>query len=161
MIRRGLRHMEWANDRFFTSLSALPDGALTVSYAPSAWTVGSLAAHIVDGAQWYRHCLTGAAWTDLVEPKTGADVEVLRVHLGQLDALLVAEAAVPEAMMRFRDEAGEAQALRSTLLSQAIHHATEHRAQISCALTAHGFDGPSLDDLDLWAFEAWEREHGG
>jgi uncharacterized damage-inducible protein DinB len=42
---------------------------------------------------------------------------------------------------------------RSTILSQAIHHATEHRAQIASALEAKGFDPVNLDDLDLWSFE--------
>ena len=34
----------------------------------------------------------------------------------------------------------------------AIHHATEHRAQIAGALAAHGIDAIDLDELDLWAF---------
>ena len=42
---------------------------------------------------------------------------------------------------------------RSTILSQAIHHATEHRAQIASALEAKGFTPVNLDDLDLWSFE--------
>jgi uncharacterized damage-inducible protein DinB len=46
---------------------------------------------------------------------------------------------------------------RSTILSQAIHHATEHRAQIAAALEAKGFTPVNLDDLDLWSFE---RETG-
>jgi uncharacterized damage-inducible protein DinB len=42
---------------------------------------------------------------------------------------------------------------RSTILSQAIHHATEHRAQLASALEAKGFKPMDLDELDLWAFE--------
>jgi uncharacterized damage-inducible protein DinB len=42
---------------------------------------------------------------------------------------------------------------RSTILSQSIHHATEHRAQIASALEAKGFKPMDLDELDLWAFE--------
>jgi uncharacterized damage-inducible protein DinB len=38
-------------------------------------------------------------------------------------------------------------------LSQAIHHATEHRAQISAAIEARGFSPLNLDDLDLWSYE--------
>ena len=41
---------------------------------------------------------------------------------------------------------------RSTVLAQAIHHATEHRAQIAGALAAHGIDAIDLDALDLWEF---------
>ena len=42
---------------------------------------------------------------------------------------------------------------RSTILSQSIHHATEHRAQIASALEAKGFKPVDLDELDLWAYE--------
>jgi uncharacterized damage-inducible protein DinB len=45
---------------------------------------------------------------------------------------------------------------RSTILSQAIHHATEHRAQIASALEAKGFTPVNLDDFDLWAYEESE-----
>jgi uncharacterized damage-inducible protein DinB len=47
---------------------------------------------------------------------------------------------------------------RSTILSQAIHHATEHRAQLASALEAKGFEPVNLDDLDLWSYEI-EIEH--
>ena len=159
-LTRGLRHMAWADDRFFAGLATVPDAALAVSYAPGAWPVAQLATHIVGAAEWYRYCLTGALWTDLAAPVTGADVEGLRSYLGELDAALLAQAALPDAEMSFTDEHGPRTALRSTLLTQAIVHAGEHRAQIACALAAHGFAGPSLDDIDLWAFEAWERASG-
>jgi uncharacterized damage-inducible protein DinB len=42
---------------------------------------------------------------------------------------------------------------RSTILSQSIHHATEHRAQIASALEAKGFKPVDLDELDLWSYE--------
>lgn len=46
---------------------------------------------------------------------------------------------------------------RETILQQAIHHATEHRAQISAALEANGFEPLNLDDIDLWSFEVFEN----
>ena len=42
---------------------------------------------------------------------------------------------------------------RSTILSQAIHHATEHRAQIASALEAKGFISVNLDDLTVTKYE--------
>ena len=41
---------------------------------------------------------------------------------------------------------------RSTILGQAIHHATEHRAQIAGALATNGIDVIDLDALDVWAY---------
>ena len=37
---------------------------------------------------------------------------------------------------------------RSTVLSQAVHHATEHRAQLVAALEANGYTDINLDDFD-------------
>lgn len=159
-LTRGLRHMAWANDRYFAGLATLPDAALAVSYAPDAWPVARLAVHIVEAAEWYRYCLTGVSWTQLAAPVTGADIEVLRAYLGELDAVLLEQAGQADGDISFADEDGPRTALRSTLLTQAVVHAAEHRAQIACALAAHGFPGPSLDDIDLWAFEAWERASG-
>ena len=159
-LARGLRHMAWANDRFFADLTRLPGSALAVSYAPDAWSVARLATHIVGGAEWYRHCLTGAMWTDIAVPVAGPQVDPLRVYLGELDGVLIEQAALPDGEVSFVDEDGPRTALRSTLLTQAVVHAVEHRAQIACALAAHGFAGPSLDDIDLWSFEAWERASG-
>lgn len=156
-IERGLRHLTWANDRFFAALAELPPEAFAVSYAPDAWSVGRLATHIVGSTEWYRYCLTGAGWTDLQPVANREDVERQRRYLAELETVLIEQAALPDELLTFEDEQGESSALRSTLLTQAIMHATEHRAQIACALEANEFPGPSLDDLDLWSFAAWER----
>jgi hypothetical protein len=39
---------------------------------------------------------------------------------------------------------------------QAIHHASEHRAQISDILAANNLDVLNLDEIDLWSFEKWD-----
>ncbi|NCV77343.1 MAG: hypothetical protein EBW21_06725, partial [Actinobacteria bacterium] len=43
---------------------------------------------------------------------------------------------------------------RSTIISQAVHHATEHRAQLIDALEFKRYKVINLDDIDLWAFES-------
>lgn len=159
-MTRAMRHLSWADDRFFAALADLPDEAFAVSYAPDAWSVGRLTTHIVGAAEWYCYCTAGIPWTDLRPAASGADVRVLQAHLAELDAVLLEQASLADDRMSFEDEGGPSSAMRSTLLTQAVVHATEHRAQICCALAANGFDTPSLDDLDLWAFERWERSAG-
>ena len=44
--------------------------------------------------------------------------------------------------------------LRSTIITQAVHHATEHRAQLIDALEYKGYKVINLDDIDLWSFES-------
>ena len=41
---------------------------------------------------------------------------------------------------------------RWVLVNQAVHHATEHRAQIAGALAAHGNTSLDLDALDVWTY---------
>ena len=43
---------------------------------------------------------------------------------------------------------------RSTIISQAIHHATEHRAQAVTALETKGYSSVNLDSFDLWVYQA-------
>lgn len=156
-LSRGLRHLAWADDKLFAALAGLPLDALSVSYAPHAWTVGRLATHIVGGAEWYRYCLLGIPWTDLHQPEEAADLEVFRQHLAQINAVLLSQADLPDDEVTFRDDDGSTTVWRSTLLTQAILHSIEHRAQIACALELAGYDAVRLDDYDLWQFEAYER----
>lgn len=160
-LSRALRHLQWADDRFFAALAALPDSAMAARYSPDAWSAGQLAVHIVEGAEWYRFCLTGTPWAGPHSAATTADRQALRNYLGELDDVLMAEAVRPDDEVSFQDEDGPRSALRSTILSQACLHAAEHRAQIACAVEAAGAGRIDLDALDLWAFESWERSSGG
>ena len=156
-LQRALRHLGWSDAWLFESMAGYPDDALDARYAPRASSVGELLKHIVDGAEWYRYCLTGESWTDICVPRSRADVTALAAHLATIDRLLLAQADKDDDVIVFRDEEGESRALRSTILTQACLHATEHRAQIACALEVAGFPQLPLDDVDLWAFETFER----
>lgn len=153
-MTRSLRHLAWANARLFEDLAALPPEALQARYSPEAWPVGQLAVHIVGSSEWYTYCLAGTPWTDLAVPGSAADLRALAAHLADLDATLLEQASLPDERVSFVNEDGPRTAYRSTVLSQACMHATEHRAQIACALEINGFDGVVLDDYDVWAHEA-------
>lgn len=157
-MSRSLRHLAWADARFFDDLAGLPPEALQARYAPDAWTVGHLAVHIVGGAEWYAYCLAGSPWTDLDIPTDADGVRALALRLADLDALLLEQASLPDEVVEFVDEEGPKSALRSTILAQACLHAAEHRAQVACALDVTGHGGVTLDDYDLWAFEEFERQ---
>lgn len=156
-MTRSLRHLAWANARLFDELAALPPEALQARYSPEAWPVGQLAMHIVGSSEWYAYCLAGTPWTDLQPPTSADDLRGLARHLADLDATLLAQAALPDERVSFVAEDGPRTAHRSTVLAQACMHATEHRAQIACALEASGYEGVVLDDYDVWAFEASEN----
>lgn len=156
-MSRTLRHLAWSDDRFYAALAQLPDEAFAARYSQQAWTVGTLAGHIVGGAEWYRYCLTGQKWTEFDDPTSAAEVQAMGESLLALDAGFIEQAGLPDDLLTFEDEEGPAQAHRSVLLSQAVLHAAEHKAQICAALDACGFTPPSLDDLDVWAFAVYER----
>lgn len=165
-LTRALRHLGWADQWMFDRLSDLPAEAMLARYAPESWSVARLALHIVGGAEWYRYCLTGAPESDVYPGDV--DLETLRAHvlaqrsrLAELDALLLAQSDLPDELLTITEEDGRSfTAMRSTILSQACLHGVEHRAQIACALEVAGYTGFALDDIDLWAFESFERGAG-
>lgn len=149
--------MAWANDTLFGHLATLPAAAFGVSYVPTEWSIGRLSVHLISSSEWFRYCLTGTRWTDLDREWTSAEVVALRSYLAELDAILGSEAQKPDGNVTFEDEDGPKTFRRSTILTQAVVHAAEHRAQIAVALEVHGFPRFDLDLIDLWAFEVHER----
>ena len=145
--------MAWANDKFFTALSQLPPAAWAHTYDNGEWNVGRIAMHIVTGQEWYRFVLNGTLWQDVQQPTSADDMISLRDYVAELDRTLLDEANKPDALIKFDDEGESRSAHRSTVLGQAVHHCTEHRAQIAAALESHGIRLINLDDLDLWAYE--------
>ena len=99
-----------------------------------------------------RACRARPGWS---RRPTIADLAALAATCAAFDARLRAQAAMPDGPSPSPNPANPVRA-RSTVLAQAIHHATEHRAQIAGALAAHGIDAIDLDEIDLWAFEEAE-----
>lgn len=156
-MERALRHMAWANQRVFSAVAELPFSALGSYVVNPEWIAGRIMYHVVDGANFYVHCLGLRPWQPLAIPESMDDMRTLAQTLADLDARILGAAALEDAMLEFADEDGTRRALRSTLLVQAVHHATEHRAQLLDALEARDFTPIALDDIDLWAFERFEQ----
>lgn len=149
--------MAWANQRVYAAVSKLPDEALGAYIVNPKWTASEILRHIVGGATWYVYCLGIADWQETVQPTTMRDVDVLAGQLAGFDAQILTAVDLPDAPLTFGDEHGKRTALRSTIIAQTVHHATEHRAQLIDALESRGFAPINLDDIDVWAFEAFER----
>jgi hypothetical protein len=73
------------------------------------------------------------------------------------DAQLLSLIDTPDEVRKFVRYGNEVEFLTSTILVQAVHHASEHRAQISDILAANKMDVLNLDEIDLWSFEKWEK----
>jgi uncharacterized damage-inducible protein DinB len=79
-------------------------------------------------------------------------LKILIKRLGEADSVLLEAGAQPEGVVHREVDGELITRARSTIISQAIHHATEHRAQLVSALEARGFTGINLDDYDLWNY---------
>lgn len=159
-LDRLLGHMAWANQKSIEHLQSLPEDSLKAFAVNPEWHVAEIAHHIVDSADNYAYRISGnPALTQPGDPcidevKEIADLARLKEQAAIVDAMLFACVKLEDVQIEFVNyEDKQVKRWRSTILSQAIHHATEHRAQIASALEARGFVPINLDDLDLWSYE--------
>lgn len=157
---RMLAHMAWANQKTITHLQTLEEDSLKAFATNPEWFVAEIVHHIVDSADHYAFRISGIpALTKPGDPciddvKEIADLSRLKEQVAVVDAALLECVKLDDVQIEFKNYEGkQVKRWRSTILSQAIHHATEHRAQLASALEAKGFKPVDLDELDLWAFE--------
>lgn len=157
-IERALRHMAWSNQKVYSAVAQLPDEALASYIINPEWTAAKILEHICGGATWYVFRLEIEDWIDI--PKISTMKDVLRVAslLGELDSKIISVASQEDRVLEYHDEKDGPVIKRrfSTVLTQSVHHATEHRAQLIDALEYKGFRPINLDDIDLWAFDDFE-----
>ena len=155
-LERLLRHMAWANQRTIEHLQTLPEDSLKSFATNPEWKVAEILRHIVESANFYAFRITGnfPANVDKSESQpTRDDLESLREKALAVDRALLECEKLEDVEVEFvRNNGEKVKRWRSTILSQAIHHATEHRAQIASALEAKGFAPVDLDELDLWSY---------
>jgi uncharacterized damage-inducible protein DinB len=152
-VDRLLRHMAWANASIVARLAALPDEALALAVPRNDWTVAMILEHLVSSAGSYAARLEGVPRPERTVPPTRVgELADLGARCAGYDARLRAQAAVPDGPIATQPSGGTVMRARSTILAQAIHHATEHRAQIAAALATNGIDAVDLDALDVWAY---------
>jgi uncharacterized damage-inducible protein DinB len=157
-LDRLLRHMAWANAELVARLLEQPASALAITAPQNEWSAGRILAHLLNAAQGYGTRMAGAPRPpDMDAPASTTELADLGARLAAADATLRTQATEPDALIGHRDDPNRHD-LRSTILAQAIHHATEHRAQIAGALATNGIDAIDLDALDLWEYADAEGE---
>ena len=151
-LDRLLRHMAWANGQLLARLAGQPGEALALTAPRNEWSAGRILAHLVNAAQGYASRMEGVPRpADVETPTTTTELAELGARLAAVDASLRRQASEPDVPISHPKRPDE-EDLRSTILAQAIHHATEHRAQIAGALATNGNDAIDLDAIDLWEF---------
>ena len=163
-----LKHMAWANEQIYTQVAALPDEALQSFAVNPQWTAAEILRHINSSATWYGWRLLdksgfsaeqSAQWQEKldrteIQPTVSKDVIGIFEQLKAADKVLLDASHLPEGIVIREFEGKTISRARSTVIAQAVHHATEHRAQLISALEAGGFTSINLDDYDLWAFSS-------
>lgn len=152
------KHMAWANKQMLTTLQGLTDEAINSSAWNPDWTVGKVAHHIViAGGRLISRITKEPAPTELDPPTSTLEIAPLIEVCAQSDAQLLHLAENLNEMQNLVQFGNTVEYRTSTILVQAVHHASEHRAQISDILAANNMDVLDLDEIDLWSFERWER----
>ena len=158
IVTRSFNHMRWANNKLFTQLSELPESALNFSAWNSEWTVATIANHIYIAAGRLISRITQEnPPEETPSPTSQQEMRKLADLLFERDAKFLSLLNTPDEMRTFTRLGKEASFLTSTILAQAIHHASEHRAQIADILAVNKMDVINLDKIDLWSFERSEK----
>ena len=158
LIDRPLRHMAWANQKVYAACSSLPEEALEAYIINPDWSARQILQHIVAGADWFVYCLRIGEWSDIPTPKAIEDISTLATRLEHCDAKIRRASELEDELLTFQEGERSVRVLRSTLLSAAILHSAEHRAQLMDAVESKGFSALNLEEIDLWNFEYLERK---
>lgn len=158
LVERSFKHMAWANQQMLKILKTLPDEAINFSAWNPDWTVGTIAHHIVIAeGRLISRIIQQPAPEEFKQPSSAAEIEQLMTICAERDSQLLELIDTPDEMRKFVRYGNEVEYLTSTILVQAVHHASEHRAQISDILASKSMDVLNLDEIDLWSFEKFER----
>ena len=156
-LQRALAHMSWANQQIFKLIAELPDEALAAYATDSEFPVREILRHIAAASGGYAYRLDGIENEPMDQPKNMAELREIIKTLEVTDARLIKLVELEDKSIEVIRDGKTINWLRSTIITQAVHHATEHRAQAISALEARGFKAVNLDDFDLWAFEISHR----
>jgi len=142
--------MAWANAHLVARLTEQPVETLALTAPRNEWSAGRILAHLLNAAAGYATRMEGVPRPpDVDEPTSASDLADIAAKLADVDARLRAQAVEPDVLIS-HPKRPDQNDFRSTILGQAIHHATEHRAQIAGALATNGNDAIDLDAIDLW-----------
>jgi uncharacterized damage-inducible protein DinB len=152
MMSDAFHHHVWATVRVIDACSALDDDQLRTSLPGTYGSILDTLRHLVSADSWYLFDLTGDPARRVDDDDLGLDA--LRSIMTADDLAWAAFLAAhddPDVVVTEVDEDDgfERDAPIGLRLAQALCHGTDHRSQISTALTSLGVEPPSVD---VWDF---------
>jgi uncharacterized damage-inducible protein DinB len=147
------KHNRWANDQLLEFCGSLKDEQLDKSSPGTYGSIKDTLVHLVAAQSRYVLALSGnPSETEVHESKGYPGVDTLRKSSRETSERLVDLATKHQQdstiEARYRNENVTLQV--STLLLQAINHATEHRAHVCTILGQQGVEPPVIDG---WAYD--------
>lgn len=150
--------MAWANQRVYESIQTLPLESLESFIVNEDWTAKRILKHLAQGSDWFLYCLQGGTLQNIRVPVNMLEVSAIAKTLKATDQKIIKIGELDDEMLTITFKGQSQSNLRSTVISQSVHHATEHRAQLIGALEFKGYKPLILDDIGLWDFETIEPE---
>lgn len=145
------RHHRWANLRLLEACSALTPEQLATTLTGTYGSIRDTLEHIVSAERSYlARISTGQGYprTPDAPPMTVAEMTEAARATG--DGLIEwAPRVQPEDAVQVNWQGAPRAIPNTILLTQAINHATEHRAQVTAMLTQVGIEPP---DLQPWVY---------
>jgi len=156
-LQRALEHMAWANQEIYKLIAELPDDALDAYATDPEFTVREILRHIASSSGGYASRLEGIQAEVLEQPKNMADLRDIAKVLATNDARLLKLVELEDKAIAITRDDETTHWLRSTIITQAVHHSIEHRAHAVSALEARGYKKVDLDEFDVWGYELSQR----
>jgi uncharacterized damage-inducible protein DinB len=144
-------HNTWANLRLLEACEGLSEEQLDANLTGTYGTIRDTLLHIVGAEVSYVHRVTGQMPGEPPKPGEFPGFEALKSNARWCGEELLALAlrASPIDIVRQKRPRMKVQYKLTGLMTQAINHATEHRAQVATILTQQGIEPP---DMSGWAY---------
>lgn len=145
------RHNLWANLRLLDACAELDEQQMSAKLDGTYDGIYRTLKHILLGEQSYLRRITGHEPQDPLRVEHDPDLATLRHYARLSGEGLVAVAAntKPSDSVRVESDENRWTVPASLILTQALNHANEHRAQIMTIMTQQGVQPPSVSG---WAY---------
>ena len=147
------KHNAWATGQVLVFCQGLDEPTLNTTAPGTYGTIIEILRHTIDSEAWYLFLLSGAGSVDPWPRDAAVGLDVLAERAAVLATTweqFLASDVDGERLGEARGDRGEVFAVPAgVFITQALHHANEHRAQICTILGGLGHEPP---DVSAWAY---------
>jgi uncharacterized damage-inducible protein DinB len=153
VLATAFKHHLWANLRLLEACDGLGDEVLDADLKGTYGSIRDTLLHLCAAEERYVSGITGEVPAEPIAEGNFPGIEELKMRAGGSGKALLAIVEREEGDRIIRGEhpvRGKYAIPLSIFLSQALNHATEHRAHVCTILTQNHVDPPVLD---VWTFQ--------